>query len=66
MSRPYRSAIRIKRLKPSTRASRKRVVELRALLRRRMPKADRLRLLDELNVLAPPVSGTPIEGTQAQ
>jgi hypothetical protein len=54
--RPYHSANRIRRIKPTTLAARREATALRLLIRnRRTKKAERLAAIEKLNLLAPPI-----------
>jgi hypothetical protein len=59
----YRGHMRVSRKKPSTRAARKRAVELRAILNHpRTRKAERLAAVEELDRISPPVAPQQAEG----
>lgn len=56
MPRPYHSAKRIRRIKPTTLAARREATALRLVIRnRRTPKANRLAAIEKLNLIAPPI-----------
>ena len=62
MRKPYTSAIRIKRQKPTTLALRHEAAELRAMLQnRRAKRADRLAAQERLNQIAPPIEANSAE-----
>jgi hypothetical protein len=66
MRKPYTSAIRIRRKKPTTLANRKLAAELRAMIRnRRTRKAERMAAGEKLDLIAPPIA-KPEEGTLAE